>query len=365
VKAPSLAALTLVPLLLALLASCGKVGPPVPPHRIAERTADLLAVQRGATIVLSWPGPPLNQKESNNRVDQVWVYRLVERRDQEPVLDREDYRLAAHIVGTMSRSDIESQLKGDGFLHYTDNLDLAGGKDVANVRLRYAFKYVNSRGQDAPFSNTVAIEPVAAVSLPPVILKAEDIGQDRVMIVWNPPKGNVNGSQANVVGYNVYRRRVTGGGQPELLNAEPLGDPSFVDTKFKYAVLYRYTVRALSQGKSGLIESVDSEIEYTPKDTWKPSAPAPVSIASANSVVSLFWPSSPERDVVGYIVYRTLSPEPKAEDWIKLTPEPISSVTFRDERVSLGTRYYYRVTAIDGFKNESEMSNMVSEVANP
>jgi hypothetical protein len=354
--------------LLGLLTACGKVGPPTPPQRIAERTSDLQGVQRGSAIMLSWPGPPTDQDESSFQyVDRVEIYRLEERRDQEPVLDREDYLNAAHPVGFLTRQDIESQLKRDGFLHYRDNLDLGGSTGVANLRLRYAIRYVNGRGQEAPFSNTVAIEPVALISLPPTGLEIKDEAQDRVKLVWKPPTANINGSQpADVVGYNVYRRKAASSAQPELLNADPLSDPSFTDTKFKYAVPYIYTVRALSQGSTGLIESADATAPaFTPVDKFKPSAPDPVSIASANAVISLFWPTSPERDVVGYNVYRAESPDPKPQDWIRLTPEPISTVTYRDDRVRLGIRYYYRVTAIDGFKNESESSNIVSEVANP
>jgi len=306
------------------------------------------------------------REPGDKSVDRAEIYRLEEHRDQEPVLDREDYRAAAHIVAILSRKDIESQLSKDGFLHYSDPLDFTGQGSFANIRLRYAVRYVNSHGQEAPFSNTVAIEPFPTVSNAPVDLVAKDEAQDRVRLAWTPPDTNVNRTRpAAVVGYNVYRRRADSG-QPELLNAEPLGDPSFVDTKFKYGVAYEYTVRALSPGNSGLIESADSKpFPHTPTDIFPPSAPDPVSIASANAVISLFWPTSPERDVVGYTVYRTESSEPQAGDWVKLTPEPITTVTYRDGRVRLGTRYYYRVTAIDKFKNESESSRIVSEVADP
>jgi len=317
--------------------------------------------------LLTWPGPAPGKKEANDKsVDTAWIYRLEERTDQEPVLDRQDYRNSAHKVGQLTRQQIQAELSKSGFLHYSDPLDLAGVSAFSRLRLRYAVMYVTSRGQEAPFSNTVAIEPFPTVSKAPGKPEAVDTSQDRVTLTWSPPDANIDRTKpAAVVGYNVYRRRDVDP-EPELLNTEPLGDPSFVDTKFKYEVRYHYTVRALSQGTSGLIESSDSlATDHTPNDHFKPSSPDPVSIASANSVISLFWPSSPERDVAGYLVYRTESPEPKAEDWTRLTAEPISTVTYRDEHVTLGTRYYYRVTAIDKFKNESESSTIVSEVANP
>jgi hypothetical protein len=318
-------------------------------------------------VVLTWPGPAQGKQEpADKSVYGAWVYRLVERRDQEPVLDRQDYRNAASQIYYLNRLQIQAQLSKEGFLHWSDPLDFTAPGTYSNLRLRYSIAYVNSREQEAPFSNTVAIEPFPTVSKAPGQPSAVDTSQDHVTLTWKPPDANVDGTTpAAVVGYNVYRRRVSDP-EPELLNAEPLGDARFVDTKFKYEVPYIYTVRALSQGTSGLIESADSlDLTHTPQDRFKPSAPDPVSIASANSVISLFWPTSPERDVVGYLVYRSESQQPAAQEWTRLTPEPIPTVTYRDEHVTLGTRYYYRVTAIDKFKNESESSTIVSEVANP
>src|SRR5207253_2117586 len=122
----------------------------------------------------------------------------------------------------------------------------------------------------------------------------------------------------------------------ELLNAEPITTTTFVDTKLQYGVDYLYVTRALSQGANGLIESADSQpLRFTPKDTFPPSTPEPVTIASANGVISLFWPSAPERDVAGYNVYRASSAEVPPDQWIKLTPQPITPVTFRDDRVQI------------------------------
>jgi fibronectin type 3 domain-containing protein len=150
------------------------------------------------------------------------------------------------------------------------------------------------------------------------------------------------------------------------VNSEPLTEARFVDRRFQYRTEYAYMVRALSQGTTGLIESADSELSiFTPIDTFRPASPDPVSAASANGIISLFWPTSPEPDVIGYNIYRAESADESENDWIRLTPQPLSDVTtYSDDRVVIGKRYFYKVTAVDRFENESLPSRVVNSVAN-
>jgi hypothetical protein len=321
-------------------------------------------VQRGANILLSWPSPVLVQDESSRSfISRVDIYRRTERRDQEAVLDPDDYQQTAQVIGVLDRATIEAQARAPGDLHFTDAVSLTD----SNTRLRYAVRYVNKRGQAAAFSNTVAIEPASAVALPPadLIVKAEV--QDAVTLTWSPPAANIDGvSPASVLGYNVYRRMARREVPGDLLNSEPVTGTSFTDTRFQYMVEYVYYVRALSQGASGLVESADSEpLSFKPVDSFAPSAPEPVSAASANGTISLFWPSSAERDVIGYNVYRSSSADTPDKEWIKLNDQPLTTVTFRDDLVVIDQMYWYRVTAIDRFNNESERSRVVSEIAHP
>jgi len=353
-------------LLLAACAACGKMAPPRAPERIKLRTTELEAIQRGSAVLLSWPAPPLaKEKSSRSYVARVDIYRLTEARDQEPVLFADDYEAAAGVIAFMDRAGIEEQIKTFGRLQYTDQLSLAG---AANKRLRYAVRYVNGSEQKALFSNTVALEPFASVAAPPRGLTKLADDQDLIKLEWTPPDANVDGARPpSIVGYNIYRRlarRVFARGDP--LNSEPLTGTTFDDRKFQYGANYVYTVRALSQGLNGLIESADSEpFQIKPVDTYPPAAPGPVTIASANNVISLFWPSSSEPDVAGYNVYRAESEDAPDQDWVKLNPRLAAAVTFRDEQVISGRRYYYYVTAVDKFENESKRSKIVSETANP
>jgi hypothetical protein len=356
-------------LLLALISpACGKVGPPIPPARLTERTSDLSAIQRGSNILLQWPAPAVGQKESSRSyVARANIYRLDEQRDEEPVLDADDYEAEAQVIGYLDRATIEAQIKSLGRLEFTDKINVSDAGRLANTRLRYSVRYLNARNQAAAFSNTVAIEPAPGISLPPSGIRVEAPAQDVLTLTWSPPDANIDGtSPASVVGYNVYRRnakRETGGRQ---INSEPVTSTNFEDKGFQYQTEYAYFVRALSQGANGLIESADSDIvTLTPVDRFAPLAPDPVSIASANGTISLFWPTSAERDVAGYNVYRSDSIDAQDTGWIKLTAQPITAVTFRDERVVIDRTYSYRVTAVDHFNNESEPSRVVRETAHP
>jgi hypothetical protein len=349
-------------------AGCGKVGAPVAPSRLTERTSEVTAIQRGANILLSWPSPALVREDSSRfYISRVDVFRLTERRDQEPVLDPDDFEATAQIIGFLDRAAIEAQVKILGHLQFTDTINLSQSKQLANTRLRYAVRYINKREQAASFSNTVAIEPAPGITMPPTGLSVKAEAQDVVTITWNAPATNVDGvTAASVVGYNVYRRLARQEFGGELLNSELISGTGYVDSKFQYLADYVYFVRALSQGANGLIESADSQaFAFTPIDKFPPPTPEPVSIASANGSISLFWPSSAERDVAGYYVYRAGSADTPDKDWIKLNDQPVTAVTFRDDRVVVDQTYFYRVTAVDRFNNESERSRVVSETAHP
>lgn len=353
---------------IAVCHGCGKVGAPVPPSRLSERTSDLTAIQRGSAVLLSWPAPTLVKDPSSRfYIARVDIYRLAERRDQEPVLDPDDFEATAELIGFLDRTTIETQVGSFGLLQFADAVKLSQSKQLANTRLRYAVRYVSKRDQAAAFSNTVAIEPAPGIAMPPTNVSAIADAQDVVTITWLAPIANIDSvNPATVVGYNVYRRSQKRDFGGALLNSEPITAATFADTKFQYQADYVYFVRALSQGANGLIESADSEpFALTPVDRFAPSAPNPVSIASSNGSISLFWPSSAERDVIGYNVFRASSADELESAWVKLNDQPVTPVTFRDEHVVLDQTYFYRVTAVDRFNNESGRSRVVSETVHP
>jgi hypothetical protein len=351
-----------------LAAACGKVGPPQPPlGRAPSRPSQIAAVQVGPLIRLSWLAPHLDLREKHDSaIRRADVYRLRQARDQSPVSLPDDFEAAADIVGFLDYDALKTQLTGADQLVFEDRLDLSQANLLANTRFQYAVRYVDARGRPQVFSNIVSVEPVPGIARPPTALAATQ-QQDQVILTWTPPAENIDGSvPAQVIGYNVYRAKPNADRFGRPVNDKLLTDPTFVDRNFLYQTPYVYVVRSVSQGPDQPVESSDSDrLAVTAKDTFPPSAPTNVTVASAGGVVSLFWPTNPESDVAGYYIYRADGEAGATAPWTRLTDKPITRTTYRDDRARLGARYSYRITAIDRYGNESQPSTVVTETASP
>jgi hypothetical protein len=348
-------------LFLSLLA-CGKRRPPLPPvERIPQRTELLSGVQRGNQVLLSWPAPLRNATPGNlQRIERIDIYRLAENPASPLPLTEEDYAARATLIGSIEYPDIA---KAKETLTFTDNLTFAG----APTRLRYALRYVNSAGQRAAFSNFLLLEPATKIALPPNINEVNE-SEAAIVIKWQPPVSNIDGSgDLNIVGYNLYR---TTSNSPNSAS-EPLNGPNpvtgtvFSDAAFQFGEQYSYVVRAVSVGSNGQpVESLNSNsVLVTPVDRYPPSAPANLSLAVSpnGKVISLFFPANPERDVIGYKVYRSTDANLPKANWLLLTPAILERTTWRDEKVESGRTYYYYVIALDNAGNASQPSQSVSE----
>jgi hypothetical protein len=345
-----------------LFPACGKRRPPLPPvERIPQRTELLSGAQRGNQVILSWPAPRRNASdESVQSIRRIDIYRLAESPSAILPLTEDEFAARSTLIGSINYETIQA---ATDTLVYIDTLELAGQP----TRLRYSVRYVNAAGQRAAFSNFLLIEPAAKIAEPPTITGFEP-SANAVTITWNPPATNIDGSTpVNLLGYNVYRiekSQIEIGQTP--INSTLVPGTRYSDQTFRFGEEYNYVVRSVSLGTGGSqVESLNSNaISVAPVDTFRPSAPGRISIgAPAPGRLALFFPANPERDVVGYYVYRSTDPElPKAQ-WTKLTTNLLSRTTFQDEAVESGKKYYYYVVAVDAAGNESLPSDVESETA--
>jgi hypothetical protein len=346
-------------LLIFSVSGCGKIGDPLPPIPRAPLIIEELNVtQQGTQLILSFPLVRTTRSPKLQRVD---IYRLVESVNNPAGLSQEAFSARAGLL-----TSIEQIPDKTSTVTYRDPLDLKSS--VRNVRYRYAIRLVNAAGQAADLSNYATIEPLLDLSLPPTGLKVIQ-SEKQIELNWTPPAANESGvSPANVAAYNLYRQT---GDSIVKLNAEPLTATRFIDRNFQFGVNYQYTARALSllPGNASLSAAIESNeslpLVHTPKDTFPPVAPGPVTIASIGGIVSLFWPLNLETDIGGYNIYRSEAENTPPEGWVKLNPQLHRTASLRDDRVQVGKQYFYQITAVDIYGNESGRSATVSETVNP
>lgn len=351
-KAP----IALLTLALLMSLSCGKRKPPQPPRERVFQRVEISGFQRGNQVILSWKMPARNAPVGSVlNVSRADIYRLAEPLASPVSMSEEDFASKSILVATLNIKDSDFGAKT---LSYTDSLQFAGQA----ARLRYAVRFVNASGQKAGFSNFFLFEPAARIAGAPTSLSAT-VTQQAMKLDWEAPTANVDGSTpVSLLGYNVYRSasdKVPG----KLLNSTPISDTNFDDEFFEFDKPLFYFVRAVSVGTGGEpVESSESNIiQISAKDTFAPSPPSAITLAATPTTISIFFATNPEKDVVGYKIYRSEDATLDKTKWTLLTPEALTTNTFQDPKVESGKTYYYYLTAIDKFGNISEPSEVVSE----
>ncbi|MCS6885448.1 MAG: hypothetical protein RMM17_02265 [Acidobacteriota bacterium] len=340
-------------LVLLITTGCGRVADPSAPTRYKPVVAEsLTCFQRGPQIVISFLKPPTTLLK-HFKVARAELLRRNESPDAPRRLPEEEFLDQARIVASIGIEEIAAA---------TNEIRLFDFPDLsATARLRYAVRYVKNDGTALPLSNYALIEPSIAIALPPEKVTAT-VTQESIILQWRPPAANIDSSTpANVAGYNVYRKTVKDERYPETpLNDKLILSNTFHDKKFKFDKEYCYIVRTASQTADGTVESdASQEVVIFAKDTFAPQHPSKITGAAASGVVSIFWPAVAGTDLKGYIVYRADSIDAPKSAWLRLTPEPITTTTFRDSSTIVGRTYYYYVTSIDFAGNESEPSEAV------
>jgi fibronectin type 3 domain-containing protein len=205
------------------------------------------------------------------------------------------------------------------------------------------------------------------------------LAADEIEVRWSAhPAGDV-------AGYNLYRGVVTVGavqkGSPgawkdndpeypepvvvsvqdiggiELLNASPLVETRYVDTKvdlrkkgapsgeYRYAV-YAYIVTAVNR--------LGTESGPSPYALTLPAEPRHVLLREKEGAAELKWEPSEEKSVEGYRIYKL-----GASHWeiVRLTDEPIRQTSFRHAAGGSQTRYW--VVPVDRLGQEGQPSSPV------
>ena len=88
------------------------------------------------------------------------------------------------------------------------------------------------------------------------------------------------------------------------------------------------------------------------------------SVAPSTHTVDLTWAASDSGDVVGYNVYRAVY-KGACGSFSKINSAPLSDTRYTDSTVTNGASYCYAATAVSAYNQESDYSNIVSDVQIP
>jgi hypothetical protein len=333
---------------------CAAQSPPRPPRvQRPEAVKDLFATQIGTAAELRFTVPDTaTDGQGLTRPLEIEIFRTLTRPGEKTALATNSAPIA-----TLQGADLARHTSARK-LEYRDAFDRAGFQGLIGGTLMYQVRGLTRGFRGRPLesapSNTARLR-LLDVPQPPSGVAVEPT-PSALQLRWSAPTETVTGKAVGSVDrYRVYRSETGKPGSYQSIGESP--ETSFSDASFEFGRLYSYRVRALVSEAGETAASADSaSVEIVPRDVFPPAAPAGLTGLSTANGVELIWSPNPEPDLAGYNIYR-IGPDGKPA---KLNSELLRSPLYRDAAVTSGTRYTYRVTAVDKSGNESAPSAEVA-----
>ncbi|HYL16243.1 MAG TPA: hypothetical protein VEV41_24635 [Terriglobales bacterium] len=364
IRRPTFGALSISTLIM-LLTACGAPGPPLPPSlKLPKPVADLRAVRKGNTVVLTWTVPSKTTDQQNVR-------------HFGPTRVCRSLQVAMNQCGTLVGEVPPSQLiaaaagkKGSApspvQASYTDTLPTALQQQNPTAAATYAVETLNENGRSAGLSNQVQV-PLAPTLPPPSDVSAE-VTADGVILTWTGILHEHEAPELRHV-YRVYRRQEGSdkdqvAGEVSLTTSQ---QATFVDHSFEWQKSYDYRATVVTVIPRAGQPPVEVEGEDSPpvhvfaNDTFPPANPtglqAVFSGVGQQPFIDLTWAPNTDADLAGYNVYR----REEGEQPVKINTDLVKTPAFRDGNVQSGKKYFYSVSAVDLRGNESGRSEEANE----
>jgi len=145
-------------------------------------------------------------------------------------------------------------------------------------------------------------------------------------------------ASSGATSYKVYRG-TTSGGESATAIASSISGTTYADSTVTNGTKYYYKVSAVNGGGTG---PQSNEASATPEPPV-PSAPTGLTATAGNATVGLSWTAS--SGATSYKVYRGTTSGGESATPIATN---VASTTYTDSTVTNGTKYYYKVAAVNG-----------------
>jgi hypothetical protein len=218
---------------------------------------------------------------------------------------------------------------------------------------------VTALGENGQPSGVYAVSPLTRVEptpppSPPGDLRGAAIRKG-ITLSWSPPPKTEHNPAAAIT----YEIRKRDGGKSIVMTPDPVlkmndDGPGFLDPQPPVEATSSYTITALDIfGRRGP-QSAPTEVFFPDFTALDP--PATIESRTADGKAFLVWEVKPNKYRKGWKVVRALQPGAAGEP---LTTQTLTTSTFTDPSGSVGTTYYYRISAVN-IRNE-EGPPMVSQ----
>lgn len=302
---------------LLLLASCGYVGPVLPPSpQLPNTITDLAAIERGDKIIVTFTAPP-------RTTDGVAIthFSSIELRIGESKM------LPVPLPPPSDKDDPQPKPIAYEF----PAADYIGNRIALSVHAA-----VKKTGHYSAWSNTATLEVIAPLATPVVHAEGSAGG---IVLTWEA---------SDDAQYRIERQ---GPANKQPLDLATSNEPRYVDVSAQYDTEYHYIVTA----KKGAAESLPSrELVFSAADKYPPAVPSGITALAGPDAINLAWQRNTEPDLQGYFVYRSTDNGVYAKQGAM-----ISLPSYVDRNIEHGKTYSYKISSIDKTGNESAQSAAV------
>jgi len=314
--------------------ACGYIGDTMPPaRRIPRDISDLTAVQRGDKIDLQFTLP-----KSTTEGELIAKFEAVEVEIGPNVTPFSTDAWFAKM------KPIEIDVSGDDQTSALSHQIEAG--PYVGQQIAIAIRSSARPGRWSPFSNFVHLQIVPPLDPPAIEVTATGRGY---LVSWTPQRDHLK--------WRIYRRATGSQTSPVLLGTADA--PPYLDQTAQFETDYEYSVVAIEESPVSIAESEPSRaFHINEKDTFPPAVPSSITILGGPNSLEVTWERSPDTDLKGYYVYRSVGNGPfqRIGD-LQTTP------AYSDHDIKPGVLYRYAVSAVDLKNNESERSPVAEMTA--
>jgi predicted small lipoprotein YifL len=230
----------LIAMMALVVAGCGRKGPLVPPDAMVPvPVADLITVQQGERVTVSWTQP--GREEGGGPLKDLAGFRVYRREVLPPKEDCEECPTAYKLIRTVDPEYLQDVVRAGNAYSFVET-GLETGKT-------YQFKVIAFKkdGSESKQSNLARRKKVTPPS-PPVVQAAST--PTSIVLHWESvvlPKNDT------LLGYQVYRKKAGGAALP--ITGKPLQETSFEDLHLERGEKYDYTVRTVAKVDGETVES--------------------------------------------------------------------------------------------------------------